>query len=144
IFVQILIGIIGVEFLRLAAVHTPTPLATSMGLIAAVIIGEIAIDVGMLSPEVILYVSISTIGNYVTPSYELSVANKLVTTALVLLTAIFILEVFVIRVLIHILYFTHLKTFKTPYLWTFIPFDIIYLMRFLLRIPIPHDNTRTS
>src|SRR5699024_11796859 len=33
IFVQILIGIIGVEFLRLAAVHTPTPLATSMGLI---------------------------------------------------------------------------------------------------------------
>ncbi|WP_305852316.1 spore germination protein [Virgibacillus sp. MSJ-26] len=144
IFVQILIGIIGVEFLRLAAVHTPTPLATSMGLIAAVLIGEIAIDVGMLSPEVILYVSISTIGNYVTPSYELSVANKLVTTALVLLTAIFKLEGFVIGVLIHILFLTHLKAFKTPYLWPFIPFDTLALMRFLLRIPIPYVNTRPS
>src|SRR5699024_8346965 len=65
--VQIIMAIIGVEFLRLAAVHTPTPLATAMGLIAAVLIGEIAVDVGMFSPEVILYVAVSTIGNYVTP-----------------------------------------------------------------------------
>src|SRR5699024_4782932 len=70
IVVQIILADIGVEFLRMAAVHTPTPLATSMGLIAAVLIGDIAIDVGLFSPEVILYVAISTIGTYVTPSYE--------------------------------------------------------------------------
>ena len=144
IYVQILFGIIGVEFLRLAAVHTPTPLATSMGLIAAVLIGEIAIDVGMLSPEVILYVSVSTIGNYVTPSYELSVANKLVTTILIILTALFKAEGFVIGFLIHILYLVGLKAFKTPYLWPFIPFDPVAMLRFLLRIPVPYVNTRPS
>lgn len=144
IYIQILFGIIGVEFLRLAAVHTPTPLATSMGLIAAVLIGQIAIDVGMLSPEVILYVSISTIGNYVTPSYELSVANKLATTALVLFTALFKAEGFVIGVLIHVLFLASLKAFKTPYLWPFIPFDAVAMLRFILRIPVPYVNTRPS
>src|SRR5690625_591024 len=69
IIYQIIMADIGVEFLRMAAVHTPTPLATAMGLIAAILIGEIAVDVGLFTPEVILYIAISTIGSYVTPSY---------------------------------------------------------------------------
>src|SRR5699024_11629096 len=46
--IQIIIADLGVEFLRVAAIHTPTPLATALGLIAAVLIGDIAVDVGML------------------------------------------------------------------------------------------------
>ena len=49
-----------------------------MGLIAAVLIGQIAIDVGLFVPEVILYVAIAGIGTFTTPSYELSIANKIV------------------------------------------------------------------
>ena len=45
--VQLLIADIGVEMFRIAAIHTPTPLSTAMGLIAAVLIGQIAIDVGL-------------------------------------------------------------------------------------------------
>ncbi len=61
----------------MAAIHTPTPLSTAMGLIAAALIGQIAIDVGLFVPEVILYVSIAAIGSFATPSYELSIANKI-------------------------------------------------------------------
>ena len=77
IVIQIFIADIGIEFLRMAAVHTPTPLSTAMGLIAAVLIGQIAIDVGLFVPEVILYASIATVGTFVTPSFELGVANKI-------------------------------------------------------------------
>src|SRR5699024_12810683 len=49
IAVPIIIAIIGVEFVRMAAVHTPTPLATALGLIAAIVIGDIAIKVGLLA-----------------------------------------------------------------------------------------------
>ncbi|MFP3361971.1 spore germination protein, partial [Planococcus sp. SIMBA_143] len=66
-----------VEMFRIAAIHTPTPLSTAMGLIAAVLIGQIAIDVGLFQPEVILYVAVASIGTFATPSYELSVANKM-------------------------------------------------------------------
>ena len=77
IVIQIFISDIGIEFLRMAAVHTPTPLSTAMGLIAAVLIGQIAIDVGLFVPEVILYASVATVGTFVTPSFELGVANKI-------------------------------------------------------------------
>src|SRR5699024_9494304 len=124
IIVQILLADLGVEFLRMAAIHTPSPLATAMGLIAAVLIGQIAVDVGLFSPEVILYVAISTVGSYVTPSYELSVANKFIKLPLLLVTAIFGLPGFVIGVTLSILYIANIKAMQTPYLWPFIPFNL--------------------
>ncbi|WP_156289306.1 spore germination protein [Oceanobacillus salinisoli] len=142
IMVQIILAEIGIEFLRMAAIHTPTPLATSMGLIAAVLIGQIAIDVGMLSPEVILYVSISAIGSYVTPSYELSVANKLMGLFLILAVGFFGLQGFVIGFVLHMLYLINLKSLKTPYLWPFIPFNAEAMLHILFRIPVPYANSR--
>lgn len=141
---QIIMADIGVEFLRMAAVHTPTPLATALGLIAAVLIGEIAIDVGMFSPEVILYVAISTIGTYVTPSYELSVANKMINLFILLATVFFGVNGFVISFTICLLFLTSLKTLETPYFWPLIPFDFPALARFLLRIPLPYTKLRPS
>lgn len=144
IAIQIIMADVGVEFLRMAAVHTPTPLATALGLIAAVLIGDIAINVGMFSPEVILYVAISTIGTYVTPSYELGVANKLLKLFLLLMTIFFGVSGFVLGFTISLLFLVNLKAIKTPYFWPFIPFDLRALVRFILRIPAPFVKKRPS
>lgn len=144
ITIQIILAVVGVEFLRMAAVHTPTPLATALGLIAAVLIGDIAIDVGLFSPEVILYVAISTVGSYVTPSYELSVANKIVSLFLILMTVFFGVNGFVIGFTIVILFWVNLKALDTPYFWPLIPFNLPALMRFILRIPAPFIHNRPS
>ena len=45
----------------MAAIHTPTPLSTAMGLVAGIIIGQIAIDVGLFSREVVLYTAVAAI-----------------------------------------------------------------------------------
>ena len=142
IIVQIILGIIGVEFLRMAAIHTPTALATALGLIAAVLIGQIAVDVGLFSPEVILYVAISTIGSYVTPSYELSVANKFINIFLLLLTALFGVSGFMIGTTISIFFLANFKSIRTPYLWPFLPFNAKALLYVLIRIPVPYSNAR--
>jgi stage V sporulation protein AF len=144
ITIQIVMAVIGIEFLRMAAIHTPTPLSTSMGLIAAVLIGQIAIDVGMFSPEVILYVSISAIGSYVTPSYELSVANKVVNIIMVIFTGLFGAIGFVIGITLHIMYLVNLKSIKTPYLWPFLPFNPKAMLQIIFRIPVPYSNSRPS
>ncbi|MFC3038975.1 spore germination protein [Virgibacillus xinjiangensis] len=142
IAVQIILGGIGMEFLRMAAIHTPTPLSTAMGLIAAVLIGQIAIDVGMFTPEVILYISISAIGSYVTPSYELSVANKLLSVSLVILTALFGQIGLMIGIVVHLLFLINIRSLKTPYLWPFIPFNAMAFLHVLFRIPVPFTKRR--
>lgn len=139
---QIILADVGVEFLRMAAIHTPTPLATALGLIAAVLIGDIAIDVGLFSPEVILYVAISTVGFYVTPSYELSVANKLKTMFILIATILFGVNGFIISSTICLLYLIQLNTLEIPYMWPLIPFNLPAMFRFVFRLPISVDKNR--
>jgi len=139
---QIILADIGVEFLRMAAIHTPTPLATALGLIAAVLIGDIAIQVGLFSPEVILYVAISTVGFYVTPSYELSVANKLMKLFILFSTILFGVKGFLISTTISIVYLVRLNTLETPYMWPLIPFNLPAMLRFFIRLPVTVDNKR--
>ena len=142
--IQIILADIGVEFLRMAAVHTPTPLATALGLIAAVLIGDIAVNVGLFSPEVILYVAISTIGSYVTPSYELSVSNKVTMMFILLMTLFFGVSGFVIGITIMILFLAHLQTLYAPYLWPLLPFNFNALIRVIFRVPVTYDKVRPS
>lgn len=144
VMMQVLLAAIGIEFLRMAAIHTPTPLSTALGLIAAVLIGEIAIDVGMFTPEVILYSAIAATGVYVTPSHELSVANKVFSLSLVVLTGFFGIVGFSVGIVLHVLFLTHLKSLRTPYFWPFIPFNPRAMLHTLIRIPTPFTNSRPS
>ncbi|MGG4268430.1 spore germination protein [Peribacillus simplex] len=144
IVVQIFMSDIGIEFLRMAAIHTPTPLSTAMGLVAAVLIGQIAIDVGLFVPEVVLYASIATIGTFVTPSLELGVANKISRLVLIVLVAIFKMPGLIIGITLYIILLTSIKTLNTPYLWPLIPFQPKGLSHILLRRPYPGSAERPS
>lgn len=144
IIVQIFIADIGIEFLRMAAVHTPTPLSTAMGLIAAVLIGQIAIDVGLFVPEVILYASIATVGTFVTPSYELGIANKLARLGILIAIALFKLPGLMIGSTLFILFLIGTKALNTPYVWPLIPFQPKALSHIIFRRPFPGSIERPS
>lgn len=88
LLLQILIADIGIEFLRMAAIHTPSPLSTAMGLVAGVIIGQIAIDVGLFSAEVVLYTAVAAILIFIIPSYELSISIKIFRLLLLIMAGI--------------------------------------------------------
>lgn len=144
IALQIFLADFGVEFLRMAAIHTPTPLSTAMGLVAAVLIGEIAINVGLFVPEVILYVAIAAIGTYATPSLELSLANKIARVFLLLTTFFFHVPGFVIGTTVYILFLARIKAVNTPYLWPLLPLYPKALMQLLVRRTVPGSNIRPS
>lgn len=112
ILLQVLMAEVGLEFLRMAAIHTPTPLSSAAGLISAILIGQIAIDVGLFVPEVILYVAVSMIGAYATPSYELGLGNKVGKLFVIILTGLFHEMGFVIGMTILILFLTSIKVYK--------------------------------
>jgi len=142
--VQLFLADIGIEFLRMASIHTPTALSVAMGLIAAALIGQIAIDVGLFVPEVILYVSVAAIGTFTTPSYELSIANKMVRLFLLILVAIFHVPGFVIGSTLYFILLASIKSLNTPYLWPFIPFNPTALWQIIVRTSVPGANLRPS
>ncbi|MDC3413392.1 spore germination protein [Aquibacillus sp. 3ASR75-11] len=137
-----LIAEIGIDMLRMAAIHTPSSLATALGLVAAVLIGQVAIEVGLFTNEVVLYLSIAAIGTFATPSYELSLANRISRIALLIVTAIFGVEGYVAGITLWILLLMKTQSFGTAYLWPFMPFSFKSFIAVFVRRPVPLNNQR--
>lgn len=144
ILLQFLLVEIGVDLMRMAAVHTPTPLATAMGLIAAILIGDIAVQTGLFVNEVILYMAVATIGMFATPSYELGLANRLVRLLLLVTVAFFHVPGLVIGSTVFVLWLVMSRSFRSPYLWPFIPFNAKALFTIVIRRPASIVTERPS
>lgn len=142
LFLQFLLIEIGIDMLRMAAIHTPNALATALGLVAALMIGQVAVEVGLFSNEVILYLAIAAIGTFATPSYELGMANRLFRIILLCLTAGFGTAGFITGTFLWIVLLVTMKSYNVPYLWPFLPFDFKAFMDVLIRAPIPLKRTR--
>jgi stage V sporulation protein AF len=144
LFIQALLAELGINLMRIAAIHTPTSLATALGLIAAVLIGEIAVEIGLFAPEIILYTAVATVGIFATPSFELGLANTTVRLFLLLSTGLFGLPGFLGAALISFVFVALTKSFGVPYLWPLIPLNIKALFSILVRTPVPMQNIRLN
>jgi stage V sporulation protein AF len=144
LFIQFIIVHFGIDLVRIAGIHTPDPLATAMGLIAALLIGQIAIDVGLFTPEVLLYGGLVAVGMFATPSFELSLANRLAHLLMLVLTGLFKLPGFLAGLAIIFIRLATDKSFGVPYLWPLIPPDIGALWSIIIRQPVPVQRRRPS
>jgi stage V sporulation protein AF len=142
LFLQFLLIEVGMDMLRMATIHTPTSVSTGLGLVSAIVIGQVAVQVGLFINEVVLYIAIAAIGTFATPTYELSLANRMLRLSLLSLTALFGVPGYVIGFTATVLFFTSFKSFHIPYLWPFIPFNPKAIRDVIFRIPMPLKNRR--
>ncbi len=142
LFLQIILIEVGIELLRMASIHTPNALSTSMGLIAGVVIGNIAIELGIFSNAIVFIGSISAIGTYITPSYELGLANKILKLGLLVSIAFFGLWGFIIGIISLIIYLASLKSFDRSYLYPLIPFNFKQLVKQIIRMPYQNKHPK--
>ena len=133
VLVQIIIVELVIELLRIATIHTPNHLSSAMGLIATLILGQMAVDIGLFQSEILLYCSISSIGGFATPSYELSLANKLVKLLLILIVGLFGSIGFVIGFTLLVILLGAIKTYGMPYLYPLIPFNYKEFFKVIFR-----------
>lgn len=144
LFVQVLMAEFGVDLVRMAAIHTPGPLTTALGLVATFMIGDVAIKAGVFSQEIMLYIAMAAVGTFATPSPEFAHANRLVRLFLVICTGLLGLPGFFIGLGLTFLLLVRTKSFGVPYLWPLIPLDIKALGTILVRSPVPIKNRRPS
>jgi stage V sporulation protein AF len=123
LMVQVLIVEVMIEVLRIATIHTPTQLSSAMGLVAALLLGQMAVDIGVFIPEVLLYGALSALGGFATPSYELSLANKITKIVLIILVGLFHKVGFLLGMFALFMYLVSIKVFGVPYLYPLVPFD---------------------
>ena len=132
---SILLVEFAVELLRIATIHTPDSLSNAMGMIAAILLGEFAIELGLFSGEVLLFVAIGNVCGFATPNYELSLTNKYMKILMIFVTGIGGWAGFMIYQIIFYGYLMAIRPFGFSYLYPLIPFDGKALLNFIIRKP---------
>ena len=138
IVLQVISGEIGMEFLRLASIHTPTAISSALGIVSAILIGQVAVDVGLFGPEILFYVAVGALGAFVTPSYELGLANKMFKLFIIIGTALLGLWGYIGTIAVGLIFLATMKSFGKPYLYPLIPFNFKALLKSVIRYPIPY------
>ena len=125
-----------IDALRLASMNTPDMLANSLSVVGGLILGDFAVDIGWLIPEVILYMAFVAIANFTQRSYELGYAFKFMRMLLLALTAVFGFWGFVAGLVLIIILLATNKTAngKRYYLYPLIPFNARALASLIFRV----------
>ncbi len=135
IFLQLLLAEFVIDGLRMASMNTPDMLANSLSVVGGLILGEFAVDVGWLIPEVILYMAFVAIANFTQTSFELGYALKFMRILLLTLTAFFNIWGFVAGSVIILLLIVSNRTINGThsYLYPLFPFSGKALLSLFIR-----------
>jgi len=136
IIVQLFLTEFVLDGLKLASLNTPSTLSNSLSVVGGLLLGDFAVQVGWLCPDVILYMAFVAITNFTQSSYELGYAFKYMRMMTLLLVALFgIWGLFAGIVITFILVATN-KTVngKRNYLYPLIPFNARALARLFFRL----------
>lgn len=142
LWLQILLLELGLDLIRMALIHTPDSLATSLGIVGGIILGDLAVSIGLFTGEAILYTAITAICGFATPSIELSNALRLFRFVVFFGAVIAGWWGLGAGLLITFLTMGLTKSFGIPYLWPLIPFDGPAFLRVIFRYPIPKVAVR--
>jgi stage V sporulation protein AF len=125
--------------MKLASLNTPNMLGNSLSVVAGLILGDFAIQVGWLEPEVILYMAFVSMANFAQPSFELGYAFKFMRILLLIATALFNAWGFGLGLVTILLLIGLNKTVdgSRSYLYPLIPFDKAVLFRQFFRTKLP-------
>lgn len=86
---QLLLVELIIDGLRMASMNTPDMLSNSLSVVGGLILGDFAVELGWLIPEVIVFMAFVAISNFTQRSYQLGYAFKFLRIALLLLVWFF-------------------------------------------------------
>ncbi len=144
ILLQILLVEFTIDGMKLASLNTPNMLGNSLSVVAGLILGDFAIQVGWLEPEVILYMAFVSMANFAQPSFELGYAFKFMRILLLIATALFNAWGFGLGLVTILLLIGLNKTVdgSRSYLYPLIPFDRKVLFRQFFRTKLPSSQNK--
>ena len=139
IIAQLLLVEFLIDGLRMASLNTPNMLSNSLSVVGGLILGDFAVSIGWLIPEVILYMAFVAIANFTQRSYELGYAIKFLRILLLVATALFDVWGFVsgVGVILVLLATNRGISGKRSYLYPLIPFDGKALLSLVTRVKKP-------
>ncbi len=103
------------ELLREAGIRLPKPIGQTIGIVGGLVIGEAAVQAGIVSPVMVIIVSITAISSFAIPAYSVGIAFRILRFAVILAASIFGLYGIVLAMITICIHLLRLYSFGVPY-----------------------------
>lgn len=134
--IEALIMEISIEILREAGLRLPKPIGPAMGIVGGLIIGQAAVEAGIVSPILVIVVAVTAISSFSIPMYSAGITLRFLRFLAMFFAAVFGLYGVVMFFLLLSSHLIKLKSFGVPYLSMVTPYRMSDLRDFIIRIPL--------
>ncbi|TNJ60306.1 spore germination protein [Paenibacillus hemerocallicola] len=135
-FVEAMIMEITFEILREAGVRMPRAIGQAVSIVGALVLGDAAVQAGLVSPAMVIVVSLTAISSFVIPAYDLAISTRIMRFIFMILAASFGLFGISAGIVALVLHLCSLRSFGVPILSPFAPLSAAGLKDSLIRFPL--------
>lgn len=109
------------EILREAGIRMPRAVGSAISIVGALVLGQAAVEAGIISAVMVIVVSITAISSFAIPNYEMSNAIRAIRFALMLLAGVLGLYGVFMGLIVMIFHLCKIKSISVPYLTPIAP-----------------------
>ncbi|WP_410771212.1 spore germination protein [Fontibacillus sp. BL9] len=120
-FVEAVLMEVTFEILREAGVRLPKNIGSAISIVGTLVIGQAAVEAGIISAAMVIVVAITAISSFVLPAFNMSIAFRMLRFPLMALAGSFGLFGIFIGVTALVLHLCSLRSFGVPYMSPFAP-----------------------
>lgn len=134
-FVEALIMEVAFEILREAGIRMPRAVGSAISIVGALVIGQAAVQAGIVSPAMVIIVAITAIANFATPAFAVAISARLIRFGFMFAAATFGFYGIILGVIILAVHLCSLRSFGVPYLTPIAPLIPANLGDTIVRLP---------
>lgn len=124
------------EMLREAGVRLPRPVGPAVSIVGGLVIGQAAVQANIVSPLMVIVVSLTAIATFTIPQYNISLSIRVLRFFLMILSSVLGLFGLMIGLLFILIHVCSLRTFGVPYFSPVAPLHISDLKDTIVRSPL--------
>ncbi|RAP75842.1 spore germination protein [Paenibacillus montanisoli] len=143
-FIEAMIMEATYEILREAGIRMPRTVGQAVSIVGTLVIGQAAVEAGIISASMIIVVSITAISSYVIPEFDMSIAVRITRFLFMGLAAAFGMFGIFIGLLALLLHLSSLRSFGVPYMAPEGPITFQDQKDVIVRVPHPGLRKRPS
>ncbi|KAA0566696.1 spore germination protein [Bacillus sp. CH30_1T] len=121
-FVEALLMEVTFEILREAGIRLPKAIGSAVSIVGALVIGQAAVQASIVSPAMVIIVSITAIASFATPSFDMAISARLIRFLFMVGAATFGFYGIILILLMMVVHLCSLRSFGVPYMAPFAPF----------------------
>ncbi|WP_449539053.1 spore germination protein [Ferdinandcohnia sp. Marseille-Q9671] len=133
--VEALLMEITFEALREAGLRLPRPIGSTVSIVGALVIGQAAVEAGIVSAPLVIVVSTTGIASFMFPNYPLTGAIRLLRFLMIFLAATLGFYGILLGVFFILVHLVQLRSFGVPYLAPMAPFNLNNMKDIFIRVP---------